>query len=183
MGNKIYSICGSETKRESEINSLIDPINSYKTNEKKVEEVSARAAPKINLPFKILSELTDEEMQLLKDFDENIRQHGQWISQAEMTSYISENVKKVEMLIGPYQIPENKKAMIQGIFEAGPFIFRDRTVYSGQWNLKSKKHGYGIYIKPDGSKYEGFWNMDKIEGVGRYIDKNGNYYQGIQFFI
>lgn len=178
MGNKIYTLCGSDTRRENELNSFTGPISSNKTDEKKVEEVSARATRQFNLPFKLLSELNEDEMLQLKEFDENIIHHGQSIPKSEMSSYLNENVKKVETLIGPYDIPQNKKKMIQGAFEADPFLFKDKTVYSGQWHIKGKKHGYGVYIKPDGSKYEGFWNFDKIEGVGRYIDKNGNYYQG-----
>ena len=171
MGNQIYTICGGDTTREKEIKS-INPT----THSEKAEKISARASQGLNLPFKVLKELTEEEQLLIKDFEENITSHGQWISPLEMNSYVNENVRKVEGLIGPFEVAVDETQ--QGAFEAAPFLFKDKTVYCGQWSLQGKKQGYGIYIKPDGSKYEGLWNLDKIEGLGRYIDKNGNYYQG-----
>ncbi len=183
MGNKIYTICGADPTKESEIKSVGHVINSAKSEEKKVEEFSVRTSPALNLPFKVLHDLTEEEMLLLKDFDENITSHGHWISPLEMNSYFNENVRKVEMLIGSYEMPAEVAIKMQGAFEAGPFLFKDKTIYCGQWSVHGKKQGYGIYIKPDGSKYEGLWNNDKIEGLGRYIDKNGNYYEGNYYLI
>ena len=35
-----------------------------------------------------------------------------------------------------------------------------------------------MMIWPDGSKYEGFWKLDRANGQGRLIHANGDVYQG-----
>ena len=54
----------------------------------------------------------------------------------------------------------------------------DLSFYKGQWSLDLKRTGYGISIKSDGSKYQGTWFNDNINGVGRFTNINGNYYEG-----
>jgi hypothetical protein len=179
MGSKIYTLCnGGDTAKDSEIKSITNILGAGKPEENKQENLSARAAPALNLPFKVLGDLSEEDKIFVKEFDENIIHHGNWIPPTEMTQYINANVQEVESTIGPYEIPKEDSKKHQGAFETGPFLFKDKTIYSGQWSLSGKKHGYGVYIKPDGSKYQGLWSNDKIEGVGRYIDKNGNFYEG-----
>jgi hypothetical protein len=53
-----------------------------------------------------------------------------------------------------------------------------KEIYEGFWNLKGKYEGYGILVKADGSKYEGFWKDGSLEGIGRFFSSDGNYYEG-----
>jgi hypothetical protein len=53
-----------------------------------------------------------------------------------------------------------------------------KEIYEGFWNLKGKYEGYGILVKADGSKYEGFWKDGLLEGIGRFFSNDGNYYEG-----
>ena len=39
----------------------------------------------------------------------------------------------------------------------------------------------GIYIWPDGTRYDGFWKNGKRDGLGRYVYANGNVYEGNWF--
>ncbi len=59
-----------------------------------------------------------------------------------------------------------------------PLMMPDESIYWGQLNCLYQKHGYGIIIKPDGSKYEGYWENDTQTGPGRFFDHKGNYYTG-----
>lgn len=36
-----------------------------------------------------------------------------------------------------------------------------------------KKHGKGIFVWPDGRKYDGDWENGKQHGIGYYTGKNG----------
>ena len=36
----------------------------------------------------------------------------------------------------------------------------------------------GKQIWPDGSLYEGFWHLDKANGMGRLIHSDGDVYEG-----
>lgn len=54
------------------------------------------------------------------------------------------------------------------------------SIYSGQINLKNQKHGYGVLLTKEGMKYEGTWVNNKFTGWGRFIDTEGNIYNGKQ---
>lgn len=40
------------------------------------------------------------------------------------------------------------------------------------------KHGQGMFIYPDGSRYEGSWVANMREGFGKYVYANGDTYEG-----
>lgn len=53
--------------------------------------------------------------------------------------------------------------------------------YSGQWrfvNGKTVKDGFGKMIWPDGSFYEGQFEIDNMQGTGQMTQSNGDIYQG-----
>ena len=52
------------------------------------------------------------------------------------------------------------------------------SFYYGDVNIDNKKHGFGVHIFSDGSKYEGNWIKDQFTGFGRYINSNGDLYEG-----
>ena len=39
--------------------------------------------------------------------------------------------------------------------------------------LKGLKHGSGLFVWPNGKKYQGQWKEGKQDGVGIYMDNNG----------
>eukprot|EP00340_Litonotus_pictus_P004350 CAMPEP_0170518464 /NCGR_PEP_ID=MMETSP0209-20121228/4145_1 /TAXON_ID=665100 ORGANISM="Litonotus pictus, Strain P1" /NCGR_SAMPLE_ID=MMETSP0209 /ASSEMBLY_ACC=CAM_ASM_000301 /LENGTH=355 /DNA_ID=CAMNT_0010804033 /DNA_START=168 /DNA_END=1235 /DNA_ORIENTATION=+ len=53
-----------------------------------------------------------------------------------------------------------------------------RPVYKGHWSLDRKKNGYGILVNSDGSKYEGLFRNEKLDGKGRYITIKGDFFEG-----
>ena len=43
----------------------------------------------------------------------------------------------------------------------------------------NQRHGFGIQLWPDGSKYVGYWERDMANGKGRLIHSEGDIYEGI----
>jgi hypothetical protein len=93
-----------------------------------------------------------------------------------MNQNISKSVIEVEKSLQPFEINEDVKS--KNLFSAPPLKFQDGSYYKGQWSKNYKKNGYGIYIKEDGAKYEGYWQDDMQNGKGRYFDSKGNYFVG-----
>jgi hypothetical protein len=177
MGNKFYNMCsGEKNKTQSEID-LEKDFKEVTYTQQQIDDGAMKIQTRYKA-FRARVDFTEEEKNQMKEFDENLAQHGSLISESEMTEYTSDNVKKMESLLKPLNVTDDELNKLKHVFKKDPIKFNDGTIYFGQWSFLGKKQGYGIYIKPDGSKYEGFWYDDKIEGLGRYIDKFGNYYEG-----
>ena len=46
--------------------------------------------------------------------------------------------------------------------------YENRAIYYGEWEKNgNKRHGRGIQVWPDGSRYEGYWKEDKdnVRGI------------------
>ena len=52
------------------------------------------------------------------------------------------------------------------------------SFYIGEININYEMQGYGVLLKNDGSKYEGFWRKNYFTGWGRLIDIDGTLYEG-----
>lgn len=112
------------------------------------------------------------------------------------------HIKEKDTALGPLQIsPEN--AYMFGPDEEGKIVKlplenfkrqkRDALVinlsredgssteyiYKGEWNTKkSTKDGRGIFVYPDGTKYEGYVREDELNGYGRFTHRFGDVYEG-----
>jgi hypothetical protein len=173
MGNNIYHICGGPKKDGAEWQIEGDTQMSPADVENKVVKIQNKVRAHL-----IKNELKDIEKLQMKEFDDNIVNFGKYILEDEMNELISENVQRVEAILKPFTPTEEELAKYKHVFVRGPILFNDGSVYKGSWNYLGKKQGYGIYIRHLGSKYEGFWFDDKIQGRGRFIDEKGNYYEG-----
>ena len=55
----------------------------------------------------------------------------------------------------------------------------NKSKYYGEWNSEKKeRHGRGISLWLDGSKYLGYWVNDKTNIKGKLIHSNGDIYEG-----
>ena len=54
----------------------------------------------------------------------------------------------------------------------GKLEYADGTVFKGDFNL-DRIQGFGCYITRDGTKYVGNWVDSKLHGVGLVMHKNG----------
>lgn len=57
-------------------------------------------------------------------------------------------------------------------------IYGEEAFYSGEINIDNQKHGFGVLIRCDGLKSEGYWQNDCFTGWGRVIDYDGVIFQG-----
>ena len=57
--------------------------------------------------------------------------------------------------------------------------YENKAIYYGEWNVATnEKHGRGIQIWSDGSKYTGYWKNDKANKKGKLIHSDGDIYEG-----
>jgi hypothetical protein len=52
------------------------------------------------------------------------------------------------------------------------------VLYSGEWDSEGNKHGRGVQLWPDGSKYYGYWIKNKVNKKGKLIHREGDVYEG-----
>ena len=58
-------------------------------------------------------------------------------------------------------------------------LCENQTIYYGEWDIKNnKRHGRGIQVWPDGSKYLGYWKNNQAFGKGKLIHPDGDIYEG-----
>ena len=103
--------------------------------------------------------------------------------------YTKFNLKRAESLIGTkfdrngYKLYYNDENEINKLFNISyGKIFNTKLLilsgiipsfYTGEVNINNQRHGYGILLKNDGSKYEGHWKNNIFNGWGRFIDYDG----------
>jgi len=56
--------------------------------------------------------------------------------------------------------------------------YHDGSIYKGDWDKERKKHGKGIYTFPDGRKYDGEFQNDKMTGKCTLTWPNEDEYVG-----
>lgn len=176
MGNNLCGHCDGKNS---------DKRNEWEISEETHVEISpekvrvAEACQGYYKKTKAMAVLNENKLDMMRRFDDSLTEFGEYITQDKMNAQIDPNVLSIEGTIAPYsQVLSNETIDVKHTFTRPPIEFHDGTIYSGSWSYNGKKHGYGIFIKPDGSKYEGYWNDDRIHGKGRFIDKLGNYYEG-----
>jgi hypothetical protein len=192
---KEFVNCKTQTQNDSsfqkkqQINPLYSSINSQFVNtaSSKYTEKNNNDNYKITLiqsvfrgynlrkNYKYLKQKQIQETnQLLKDFIEQ---------------YTKFNLKRAESLIGTkfdkngYKLYYNDENEINKLFnfDYGK-IYNTKILiisgiipsfYTGEVNINNERHGYGILLKNDGTKYEGHWKNNIFNGWGRFIDYDG----------
>ena len=57
--------------------------------------------------------------------------------------------------------------------------YENKAIYYGEWAKNdNKRHGRGIQVWTDGSKYEGYWREDRANVKGKLIHADGDIYEG-----
>ena len=178
MGNNISAMCGYSHDNKYELNHLPDESREYYSKEDNLRRVKQiQGKYRTNKSNETLKEnLKSFEEQ----FDSNLNTIGHYIDESEYENTIDKNVKEIEKILGSLSFKgEEYESKYKNVFKKPPIKFQDEgSIYKGEWNVQGKKHGYGILITKEGSKYEGFWKNDQLDGIGRFIEKRGNYYDG-----
>lgn len=88
-------------------------------------------------------------------------------------------VNSIEKSLGNF--PFDDRLINDGIpkIVVGPEQLENGAIYYGHWNPDTnERHGFGLQIWSDGSKYVGYWKFDKANGMGRLIHNEGDVYVG-----
>eukprot|EP00920_Eleutheroschizon_duboscqi_P034092 GHVT01081771.1.p1 GENE.GHVT01081771.1~~GHVT01081771.1.p1 ORF type:complete len:507 (+),score=96.26 GHVT01081771.1:1978-3498(+) len=54
----------------------------------------------------------------------------------------------------------------------------DGSIYSGGLLANGQRHGPGVLVRPDGSKYEGEFSSGRVDGKGTFTHPSGDVYEG-----
>lgn len=182
MGN-----CANNSDNEINQNEL--NVQRTTTNNDKDEEIrNIKAHNNLNnniVDEKAVNPLKEDyekyAAEIKAQFDQRIKDYGRVSNEEAMNNNTSSVVFEIESKFSD-KIKEFEcdfNSIDESVyFYKGVINFDNGTFYNGTWNYNSKKHGKGIFIKADGSKYQGEFVDDRIEGRGYYIDSKGNFYVG-----
>ena len=98
----------------------------------------------------------------------------------KITSYNTITTKKlpqseIEQLYKNYP-PLNDNIKVE---KMPPVEFLNKVIYYGEWDKKNYiRHGRGIQLWTDGSKFIGYWKNGKASGKGKLIHADGDIYDG-----
>ena len=57
--------------------------------------------------------------------------------------------------------------------------YENKAIYFGEWEKNgNRRHGRGLQLWANGSKYEGYWKGDKANVKGKLTHPNGDVYEG-----
>jgi hypothetical protein len=180
MGTKISGLCGGRNAGSTEIIIEASPFNQE-------DCIRAKSAVKIQNSWKKMNVVKTYKIKRLleikKSLDEKSSNENEFVTLEYMQSKVNPKVIETEKTLPAFnQEPEIRQ--FQLCFEREPILLKDGAIYFGQWNPNGQKHGYGILVRNDGSKYEGFFFNDTLQGRGRYIEPQGNfYYEGKNIVI
>ena len=98
----------------------------------------------------------------------------------EQASFGNNNVvKRVEVQLGNFPFDDQYINDEVTKIVVGPEELEDGAIYYGHFNPdKNERHGFGMQIWIDGSKFVGYWQNDLINGKGRMIHAEGDVYIG-----
>ena len=113
------------------------------------------------------------------EFDENSKP-GEIIKIEDIT--INEKIIETENKLGDFVIDEKELILYiqknKNRLKNYCLKYNNGSVYLGYFNKYWQREGYGILIFEDGSKYQGFFNDNKMNGRGRLVGIEGDYYEG-----
>lgn len=96
----------------------------------------------------------------------------------EMPDYSNQATKETEKNLGQFVYDSPETPSGKGLIQRGPYELDNGAIYVGEWTKEGLRHGKGLQIWKDGSKYEGYWKNDMANGKGRLIHSDGDVYEG-----
>ena len=122
----------------------------------------------------------ESEIKSLKYFEESLSKIAEYVNDSYLDDILKNHIKESDEILDSFKGNKKYNAKLFGYTVEKPLLrFNfDGSFYKGQWSLDLKRNGFGISIRPDGSRYQGTWLNDCIHGVGRFTNINGNYYEG-----
>lgn len=96
----------------------------------------------------------------------------------EMPDYSNSATRATEQKLGKFEYNLPASPSSKNLIERGPYELDNGAIYVGEWTKEGLRHGKGLQIWKDGSKYEGYWKSDMANGKGRLIHSDGDVYEG-----
>lgn len=85
-------------------------------------------------------------------------------------------VHLLEQELGQFKLDDSLHDGIN--VDSKPPVKVEDGIYQGEWDPTGHRHGRGVEVFEDGSKYVGYFNHDKMDHFGRLILANGDLYEG-----
>ena len=95
-----------------------------------------------------------------------------------MPDYSNHATKETEKKLGAMVYDQPDTPTTKTLISRGPYELDNGAIYVGEWTKDGLRHGKGLQIWKDGSKYEGYWRNDMANGKGRLIHSDGDVYEG-----
>ena len=122
-----------------------------------------------------LINIETSENSLNINFKRIIKEQAEIISSTDFDNILSNHYPNLNHIPFPEsKLPLNSK----NLFSSQPIKFPTGEIYSGMWNSKNQRHGYGIGISAEGTLFKGLWENDRLGNFGIFMEKNGDYYMG-----
>ena len=170
MGCTCKSICGKIIDETAEFNNEnnINPINEIFSNNPKLLSSLIKLQSHyrgIKLREKIRNTLNEMDEGIKNSEQQNIDSLSILVTDEELNlllkNYPPLNDKIEVEIISPIEYPTNN------------------SIYYGEWDINNNvRHGRGILVWPEGSKYSGYWVNDKANIKGKLIHSDGDIYEG-----
>jgi hypothetical protein len=172
-------------------------FNLFKSKEKQVlDDINYKVLPKLVKIQTIWRSIVWRKKFVRKHRNKNLRALTRYFitpdgfNEAEMPGrlikvdkiQVHESVFSTEKKLGDFVIDE--KELIKFIEENKNKLknysiqYDDGSIYYGYYNKSWEREGYGVLILPDGSKYQGFFRENKMNGRGRLVGIEGDYFEG-----
>ena len=101
---------------------------------------------------------------------------------AKLPDYSNPDTKATEEKLGAFNYerdaPPASETVGLELIMRQPYELDNGAIYQGQWTKEGLRHGKGVQVWKDGSKYEGYWKNDMANGRGRLIHSDGDVYEG-----
>ena len=123
-----------------------------------------------------VKEIISKEINI-KHLNIEISQRETFEINEDIPDYSNLQTKAAEKRCGMFIYSEKKENSVKTIMKK-PMFLENGAVYIGEWSENNERHGRGIQLWNDGSKYEGYWKNDKANGTGRLIHGDGDVYEG-----
>ncbi len=151
----------------------------FKRNEEKA--VAIQAHYRSHAARKQLADQGHPVHEVKKEQPEEPRKEGQrppGREIAQVPDYSNPDTKATELRLGVFKYNKPLEPEDEELENRGPYELDNGAIYIGHWSKAGLRHGQGIQLWPDGSKYEGYWKDDMANGRGRLIHADGDVYEG-----
>ena len=95
--------------------------------------------------------------------EEIVRTELKEIPESRVPDYSTSATRAVQARLGKFVFQDSLHDNSVRL-KRGPVEMENGAIFTGEWNNDNHRHGFGIQVWIDGSKFEGQWKNDKANG-------------------